>query len=95
MNLSTEKNNLMDMENRLAVAGGRWWGEWDGLGVWGQQMQTIAFVMEYDGGQCEKKNIYVYIYRVKIYMYLLGHFALQNLTEHCKSTIIKNFKSIQ
>ena len=29
------KKQSHDMENRLVVAGGRWWGEWDGLGVWG------------------------------------------------------------
>ena len=40
MNLSTEKK-VKDMEYRLVVAKGG--GEWDGLGVWGQQMQTIAF----------------------------------------------------
>ena len=34
MNLSTEKK-LMDLENRLVVAKGGGWGEWDGLGAWG------------------------------------------------------------
>jgi len=35
MNLSTEKK-IMDLENRLAVAGGLGWArKWDGLGAWG------------------------------------------------------------
>ena len=38
-NLSTE-NKLMDLENRLVVVKGE---EWDELGVWGQQIQTVAF----------------------------------------------------
>ena len=33
MNLSTEKK-LMDLENRLVVAGGKD-RKWDGLGIWG------------------------------------------------------------
>ena len=37
---------LMDMENRLVVAGER---EWDGWGVWGQQKQTIAFGVDKHG----------------------------------------------
>ena len=44
MNLSTEKT-LMDLENRLGVAKGEE-GEWDGLGIWGSQMQTMAFGMD-------------------------------------------------
>ena len=36
MNLSTEKNKLMGMENRLVIAEGEGKGKgWDGLGVWG------------------------------------------------------------
>ena len=38
MKLSTEKK-IMDLENILVVAE----GEGDGLGAWGQLMQTIAF----------------------------------------------------
>ena len=38
-----------------------------------------SFVMEHDGGKCEKKNVYICI---------TGSFAVhQKLTEHCKSTI--------
>ena len=40
MDLSTEKK-IMDMENRFVVA----WGErerWEGLGAWGEEMQTIV-----------------------------------------------------
>ena len=33
MNFSTKKN-LMELENILVVAKGRW-GEWDGWGSWG------------------------------------------------------------
>ena len=44
MNLSTEKK-LMDLENRPVVAkGGR--SEWDGLGIWGSQMQITVFGMD-------------------------------------------------
>ena len=42
MNLSTEKK-LMDLENRLLVAEGEGVG-W--TGIWGSQMQTIAFGMD-------------------------------------------------
>ena len=41
MNLSTE-NKIMDLQNRLVIAG----GEWEGLGAWGQRMQTIAHGMD-------------------------------------------------
>ena len=44
MNLSTEKK-IMDMENRFVVAKGKG-REWDRLGTWGYQMQTIAFGMD-------------------------------------------------
>ena len=40
----TETNSI-DMENRLTVAKmEKGWGR-DGLGVWGQQMQTIIYLM--------------------------------------------------
>ena len=54
--------------------------------------------MEHDRGQCEKKNVYVY---VCVYVCMcvcvcvcvcikLGHFDVQQkLTEHCKSSTIK------
>ena len=32
----------MDLKNRFVVAKG-WGREWDGLGIWGQQMGIIAF----------------------------------------------------
>ena len=32
-----------DLENRLVVAKGKGGRKWDGLAIWGQQMQTIAF----------------------------------------------------
>ena len=38
MNLSAEKKQTHGHENRLMVAK----PAWDGLGVWGYQMQTIA-----------------------------------------------------
>ena len=41
MNLSTEKK-IMDLESRLVVAK----GEGEGLGVWGKQMQNVAFWMD-------------------------------------------------
>ena len=44
MNISTEKKH-MDLGNRLVVAKGEG-REWDGLGVWGEQMQTVAFGMD-------------------------------------------------
>ena len=44
MNLSTE-NKIMDLENRLVVARARG-REWEGLGAWGQRMQTIALGMD-------------------------------------------------
>ena len=44
MNLSTEKV-VIDLENRLVVALGGGGREWDGLGAWGQRMQTIAHGM--------------------------------------------------
>ena len=44
MNLSTEKK-FMDLENTLVVAKGGG-SEWDGLGIWGLKMQTIAFGMD-------------------------------------------------
>ena len=48
-------NRLTNIDNRLEVAkGGR---EWDGLGVWGQYMQTIAFRMDKQQGptvQCRE-----------------------------------------
>ena len=42
MSLSTEKNELMDMELTYGCQGegGK---KWDGLGVWDWQMQTLAF----------------------------------------------------
>ena len=37
----------MDLENRLVGAWGRRRGrEWEGLGAWGQRMQTIALGMD-------------------------------------------------
>ena len=44
MNFSIEKK-IMDMENRLVVAKGER-REWDGLRIWGKQMQTITFGMD-------------------------------------------------
>ena len=41
MNLTTEKK-IMDLRIDLWLSRGRG-REWDGLGAWGQQMQTIAF----------------------------------------------------
>ena len=35
----------MDLENSFVVAKGEG-REWEGLGVWGSQMQTIAFGMD-------------------------------------------------
>ena len=44
--------------------------------------------MEHDGGYCEKKNIYIYMY--------MSHFAVQHkLAEHCKSTIIEKINTLQ
>ena len=49
--------------------------------IWKYFKRFYPLVMENDGGWCEKKNIYAQ----------LGHFVYsRNLTEHCKSTIIKN-----
>ena len=41
MNVSTEKK-IIDLENRLVAI----WGEREGLGVWINQMQTIALGMD-------------------------------------------------
>ena len=40
--LPTKQKQIMDIEDRLVFARVRG-REWDGLGVWSQQMQTIAF----------------------------------------------------
>ena len=45
-NLSTKRNSFTDIENRLVVAKGETKGKWDGLQVWGEQMQTTAFRMD-------------------------------------------------
>ena len=42
MNLSTEKKQIQEHGDRLLVAKGRE-RDSDGMGVWGWQMQTIAF----------------------------------------------------
>ena len=43
MNLSTEKKQTHGLGEQTCGCQGGWGGEWDGQGVWGQQMQTIAF----------------------------------------------------
>ena len=41
------RNRFTDMENRLVVAKGEGRGDgWKGLGLWGQQMQTMPFKMD-------------------------------------------------
>ena len=55
MNLSTE-NKLMDLENKLVVA--RAGVEWDGLGVWGQQMQTITFGVDKQSPTVQHRELY-------------------------------------
>ena len=53
----------------------------------GNSIQSL--VKEHDGGEWQKKNIYIYIY-VYIYIYMTGSLCCTaELTEHCKSTIIK------
>ena len=49
MNLSTKKNKVINMENRL-LAKGQEGREQDGLGVWDWQMQTITFRMDKQQG---------------------------------------------
>ena len=44
MILSTRQKQIMDMESRLVVPRGEG-REWDGWGVWGWWIQTIAFGM--------------------------------------------------
>ena len=45
---STKQKQITDMESRLVVAGGggEWGKEWDGWGVWGWWIQTVAFGMD-------------------------------------------------
>ena len=48
MNLSTKQKRFTDIKNRLVVAKGE--GRREGLGVWGQQMQTIVYRMDKQPG---------------------------------------------
>ena len=41
-------NRLTDIENRLVAAKGQ--REWDGQGVWGQEMQATTFKMDKQWG---------------------------------------------
>ena len=45
MNQSTKKETHRPREE-IVVGKGKERGEWAGLGVWGQQMQTITFRMD-------------------------------------------------
>ena len=51
---------------------------------------TQSLGIEYDGWWHEKKNTYMYVLYINMYVYL-GHFAIQRkLAQHCKSTILLN-----
>ena len=45
--------------------------------------------MEHDGGQCEKKNIYIYMC-----VYNLVTAVQKKMTEHCKPTITNKQKNL-
>ena len=81
INLSTEKK-LMDLENRLMVGK----GEWDRLGIWGYQMQTIAFGVDKQWDPAVQPwELYVVpcggagsCEKKNVFMYVwLGHLAVQ------------------
>ena len=87
------------MGNRLVVAKGEGAREMDGMGVQGQQMQTITVRMDKQRGPTvQHRELYPVtwdrtswkIIGEEEYIYIcLGHFAeKQKLTQHCKSTII-------
>ena len=96
MNLSTEKK-FMDLENRLVVAKGEGVGRTGNLGLidtnhleWisneiplystGNCIQSLA--MKHDGGQCEKKNVCIYMH-----MYVRVTGSLCCIAENWQNTV--------
>ena len=87
------------MENRLKVAKGGG-TERDGLGVWGQEMQTVTCrkdklqgsIAEHRGTVSSPLGKMMKEKKTKKNAYIhvrMGHFAVQQkLAEHCKSTTL-------
>ena len=60
MNLPTKQKQTYGHREQIYVCQGGGERKWDGLGVWGWQMQTVTFRMDKQGGPAvEHRELYL------------------------------------